>query len=247
LDLGGVKGLEDRLNTNSKVISLLIQSGISEDSAETKARVEAYGINQPILKTPKSFCQMVLDNFKDTTLQILSAAAIVSLIMGIYTQGWKLGWLEGLSIIIAVLIIVSVTTINNYFKEQQFLKLNAMAKQKNVNVYRNGVLANISVYELMVGDLVEVETGEILSVDGLIIRGTEVMADESAITGESIEIRKKPFTEKEHNNPFLVSGSKVVDGNCTIFVMAVGSNSQDGKLKAKIQQDQEETPLQHKL
>jgi P-type E1-E2 ATPase len=99
----------------------------------------------------------------------------------------------------------------------------------------------------MVGDLVEVETGEILSVDGLIIRGTEVMADESAITGESIEIRKKPFTEKEHNNPFLVSGSKVVDGNCTIFVLAVGNNSQDGKLKSKIQQDQGETPLQHKL
>lgn len=54
----------------------------------------------------------------------------------------------------------------------------------------------MSVYELMVGDLVEVETGEIMSVDGLIVRGTEVMADESAITGESIEIRKKPFTEK---------------------------------------------------
>jgi magnesium-transporting ATPase (P-type) len=45
----------------------------------------------------------------------------------------------------------------------------------------------------------------------------------------------------------LVSGSKVVDGNCTIFVLAVGSNSQDGKLKAKIQQDTEDTPLQHKL
>ena len=122
-----------------------------------------------------------------------------------------------------------------------------MSKEKNVDVYRNGTLAHISVYELMVGDLVEVETGEILSVDGLIVRGTEVMSDESAITGESLEIRKKPFTEKESNNPFLVSGSKVVDGNCTIFVMAVGSNSQDGKLKAKIQQETEDTPLQHKL
>lgn len=59
---------------------------------------------------------MVVDNFKDTTLQILSAAAFVSLALGIYTQGWKLGWLEGLSIFIAVLIIVSVTTVNNYFK-----------------------------------------------------------------------------------------------------------------------------------
>lgn len=58
-----------------------------------------------------------------------------------------------------------------------------MSKEKNVNVYRNATLVNMSVYELMVGDLVEVETGEILSVDGIIVRGTEVMSDESAITG----------------------------------------------------------------
>ena len=190
---------------------------------------------------------MVVDNFKDTTLQILSAAALVSLVLGIYTQGWRLGWLEGISIIIAVTIIVTVTTLNNYYKEQQFLKLNAMAKQKNVNVYRGGKMVNMSVYELMVGDLVEVETGEIMSVDGVIIRGTEMMVDESSITGESLDIKKKPFTEKEVNNPFLVSGSKVVDGNGQLLVLAVGSNSQDGKLKMKIQQEQGMTPLQYKL
>ena len=78
---------------------------------------------------------------------------------------------------IAVLIIVLVTTTNNYYKEQQFMKLNAMAKQKNVNVFRGGHMVNISVYELMVGDLVDVETGEILSVDGIIIRGTEMLVD----------------------------------------------------------------------
>jgi Ca2+ transporting ATPase len=78
---------------------------------------------------------------------------------------------------------VTVTSGNNYIKEQQFQKLNAMATAKNVNVYRGGDLVNISVYELMVGDIVEIETGEILSVDGILIDGNNISIDESSLTG----------------------------------------------------------------
>ena len=84
---------------------------------------------------------------------------------------------------LAVVIIVTVTSGNNYIKEQQFQKLNAMATAKNVNVYRGGDLVNISVYELMVGDIVEIETGEILSVDGILIDGNNISIDESSLTG----------------------------------------------------------------
>lgn len=55
---------------------------------------------------------------------------------------------------IAVIIIVTVTSGNNYIKEKQFQKLNAIANQKNVNVYRSGELINMSVYDLLVGDIV---------------------------------------------------------------------------------------------
>ncbi len=58
-----------------------------------------------------------------------------------------------------------------------------MATAKNVNVYRGGDLVNISVYELMVGDIVEIETGEILSVDGILIDGNNISIDESSLTG----------------------------------------------------------------
>ena len=92
-------------------------------------------------------------------LRILCAAAIVSLILGIATEGIAKGWIEGVSILLAVIIIVSVTSINNYMKEQQFRKLNAIASEKFVNCHRNGQVVNISAYELTVGDVVEVETG----------------------------------------------------------------------------------------
>ena len=71
-------------------------------------------------------------------LRILCIAAVVSLILGIATEGLEKGWMEGTSILVAVVIIVTVTSANNWVKEQQFKKLNAIANRKNVNVYRKG-------------------------------------------------------------------------------------------------------------
>jgi len=86
-------------------------------------------------------------------LRILCYSAVVSLVLGIATEGLKEGWLEGASILLAVIIIVTVTSGNNYIKEKQFQKLNAMATAKNINAYRGGDLVNMSVYDLLVGDV----------------------------------------------------------------------------------------------
>ena len=103
--------------------------------------------------------ELVLENFEDDMLKILCVSAVVSLVLGIATEGLKEGWLEGASILIAVIIIVTVTSTNNYIKEKQFQKLNAIATAKNINAYRGGELVNMSVYDLLVGDIVEIETG----------------------------------------------------------------------------------------
>lgn len=118
-----------------------------------------------------------MENFEDDMLKILCVSAVVSLVLGIATEGIKEGWLEGASILMAVIIIVTVTSANNYIKEKQFQKLNAIASAKSVNVYRGGELMNISVYDLVVGDIVELETGEILSVDGILIQGNNISVD----------------------------------------------------------------------
>ena len=71
-------------------------------------------------------------------LRILCVASVVSLILGIATEGIEKGWMEGASILIAVVIIVTVTSGNNYITEQQFKKLNEVASRKNVNVLKKG-------------------------------------------------------------------------------------------------------------
>lgn len=110
-------------------------------------------------------------------LRVLCAAAVVSLILGIATEGIEHGWMEGSSILLAVIIIVSVTSGNNYMKEKQFRKLNEIASKKFVNILRNKDWVNVSVNDVLVGDIQYVETGEIISVDGILIESNNVVAD----------------------------------------------------------------------
>jgi Ca2+ transporting ATPase len=190
---------------------------------------------------------MVMENFEDKTIQILCFAAIASLVLGIATHGLAEGWLEGVSIILAVLIITVVTSGNNYMKEKQFRKLNEVASRKNVNVVRAGNVVNTSVFELMVGDIVQIETGEIISVDGLVVKANRLSLDESAMTGETNALKKEPFEFNSNRNCFLTSGTKVVEGTGQMMVLAVGKNTVENQLKAKLQQDDDLTPLQEKL
>lgn len=81
------------------------------------------------------------------------------------------------------MIITVVASGNNYMKEQQFRKLNEVANRKNINVLRNGKTVNMSVYELLVGDICLIETGEILSVDGVIIESNDLEVNQSSLTG----------------------------------------------------------------
>lgn len=176
---GGYQGLEKALRTN-------FQRGIVNDQKDHDKRIEDWGDNQPIIKPPPTIFDLIMENFEDEMLKILCISAVVSLVLGIATEGLAEGWLEGASILLAVIIIVTVTSVNNYLKEKQFQKLNALATAKNINVFRGGELLNISVYDLLVGDVVEIETGEILSVDGILIEGHDISIDESSITGETV-------------------------------------------------------------
>ncbi len=75
------------------------------------------------------------------------------------------------------MIIVSVTSINNYLKEKQFRKLNEIATRKFCHAFRNGKLEYIDVTTLQCGDICEIETGEIMSVDGVLLKGNNISAD----------------------------------------------------------------------
>lgn len=136
--MGRIGVLRELTHLQTQGISAFIQSGISRNPDDHKRRIIQFGDNKPILKKSKTIWELIIENFEDEMLRILCGAALVSLVLGIATEGLREGWLEGTSILMAVVIIVSVTSFNNYMKEQQFQKLNKIAEQKNVNVLRGG-------------------------------------------------------------------------------------------------------------
>lgn len=76
----------------------------------------------------------------------------------------------------------------------------------------------------------QIETGEIFPADGLLIRGNNIVTDESAITGETDPVKKFPLSKASNTvRPFLISGSKVIEGSGEMLILAVGENSSVGK------------------
>jgi Ca2+-transporting ATPase len=79
------------------------------------------------------------------------------------------GWIEGAAIITAVLVVATVTAGNDYSKEQQFRKLNAVKEDRQVRVVRAGVQSQVSVYDIQVGDIIMLEVGDKICADGLVV------------------------------------------------------------------------------
>ena len=118
----------------------------------------------------------------------------------------------------------------------------------------------MNVHEVLVGDILQLEPGEIIPCDGIFLKGHNVKCDESGATGESDMIRKitydecvrdldhhRPGTKMPNRDCFLLSGSRVLEGVGEYVVVAVGPNSFNGKLMLSLRSDGEATPLQGKL
>lgn len=194
----------------------------------------------------QTWFEMFLESFEDATLIVLIVAAVVSLIVGIYEDPAN-GWIEGGAILLAVLLVAVVTATNNFNKEAQFRKLNAVKDDTNVTVIRNSESIDINVKKLVVGDIVLLNAGDKIPADGVLVGGNDVVCNESALTGESDNKKKDMKPVADGGDVFLLSGAIVTAGYCHMLVTAVGENSRWGKTKAKLAVESEDTPLQEKL
>ena len=191
-----------------------------------------------------SFFSFVKECFEDLCLKILLFSAIISLIVGT-VQNPESGWMEGVTIIATVLIIVVVSSVNNYLKEKKFQKLNEESQERYVHVIRQKNDELISVFDLVVGDIIKINDGDLISVDAVLVWSMSLAADESTVTGES-DVVKKGIRSNE--SPFLISGSKITEGTALAMVLAVGKNSFLGKNMERILNvEKTETPLELKL
>lgn len=229
-------------------------------------RIRIFKDNRLPARKPISIWKLFWNAFNDRILIILTIAAVISLALGVYEavgqtpeagQGPSLDWVEGLAIEVAVVIVVLVTGLNDYRREKQFVALNEKKDDRQVKAIRSGKSVLISVFDVMVGDVLHLESGDSVPADGILISGHGIRCDESSATGESDAMKKntgqEAWTRIEEGtatsklDPFIISGSKVLEGIGTYLVTSVGVNSSFGKVMMSLQTDNEDTPLQVKL
>ncbi|KAI8544814.1 hypothetical protein RHMOL_Rhmol08G0324200 [Rhododendron molle] len=234
-EYGGAKGVADLLKTN-------LDTGITGDDSELANRRNAFGSNTYPVKKGRTFLRFLWEAWQDLTLIILMIAAIASLALGIKTEGLEEGWYDGGSIAFAVLLVIVVTATSDYRQSLQFQNLNEEKRNIHLEVVRGGRREKISIYDIVVGDVIPLKIGDQVPADGILISGHSLAIDESSMTGESKIVRK------DQKGPFLMSGCKVADGSATMLVTGVGINTEWGLLMASISEDNgEETPLQVRL
>ena len=266
-ELGGIVGVVDRLRTDpkrglqtSEVDAVPDAKGVVHNLQFGHRRAQ-FGDNRLPVAKSTPFMMLVWEALQDRTLIILIVAAFVSIAIGIYDEvhnqqlaaeaaangdpppDSELGhWIEGVAILVAVIIVTLVNSVNDYQKEKQFRKLNSKKEDREVNVVRDGEQCQISVFDLVVGDVCAVSYGDILPADGLLLEGRSVRCDESGMTGESDAIKKDVAEDA-----FLLSGTKVLEGQGYMVVIGVGVNSLNGKTMMAMRTEAEDTPLQVKL
>ena len=233
---------------------------ISEDAYYDRKRI--FKDNYLPEKKSKSIFALAWLAFNDKVIILLAVAAVVSLSLGIYQSVKKVGgetiqWVEGVAIIVAIVLVVTVGAANDWQKERQFVKLNKKKEDRDVKVIRSGKSREISVHDILVGDVMHLEPGDMVPVDGIFISGHNLKCDESSATGESDLLRKYPgdmvYSAMEahksvsNKDPFIISGAKVTEGIGTFLVTAVGVNSSYGKTMMSLREDAQTTPLQSKL
>jgi calcium-translocating P-type ATPase len=213
------------------------------DQDQVKPRELKFGRNEIPMEPQKSLFTLMLQALDDQTLLFLCFAAVISLGIGIFVEKDPMGWLEGTAILTAVLVVVLVGSINDYQKESQFRALNAKKDDMNVTVIRNGADKVISCHDVVVGDIMKLSTGDIITADAYAIGANDLQISEKALTGETDLMKKGEYVfdqDKVKQIPILYAGTMVQDGQGKVLVLAVGTGSYQGKMQQKIKDADEE-------
>ena len=220
----------------------------SEEAAQSLQR---YG-NNALSKPPQqTFFDKLLDNFQDPIIRILIVALLINVVF-VY-MGYA-DWIETVGIFVAIILATFVSTLSEYSNENAFQKLQEEASRITCKVWRDGKPVELRIDDIVVGDAVQLESGDKVPVDGLLLEGS-LKLDQAALNGESEEAKKKPAspdfswgTETDFLNPYcLYRGSVVVEGQGLMRAEKVGDASVYGQLVQELKEVERDSPLKLKL
>ena len=216
------------------------KNGLSKEQLD-KA-IETYGYNELTEKKKKSVLVIFLEQFKDLLVAILIIAAIISMVSGNT---------ESTIVILAVIIMNAILgTVQNVKAEKSLKSLQALSSP-TAKVIRDGLKVEIPSREVVPGDILLLEAGDLVVADGRILENFSLKVNESALTGESEAVEKihDPILKDEvalgDQKNMVFSSSLVTYGRGTVLVTSTGMNTELGKIATLMEQTKEKkTPLQ---
>ncbi|MDH4126233.1 MAG: cation-transporting P-type ATPase [Gammaproteobacteria bacterium] len=225
-----------------EALQVKVETGLPE--SEIRARQLRYGPNELCSTARRHSWSILADQLKSVIVLLLVAASAVSLLFGDTAEG------------IAILAVVIINSAIGFATERHAIRsMEALRKLGRVEtvVRREGRVAHLPAEQLVPGDIVLLEGGDIVTADLRIIEGSGFQADESTLTGESIPVAKQPdplssaIPLVERSNMFF-KGSAVTRGTGTAVVVATGLDTELGKISRLVTATKSQiTPLEHRL
>ncbi len=216
--------------------------GLTDDKVDLKRK--EYGENALAEKEQKSILQVFMEQFKDLLVIILIIAAIISALSGN---------VESTIVILFVIVLNGILGTVQYVKAQKSLASLKELSAPKAKVIRNGIKKEIPSKDIVPGDLLVLEAGDMVVADGRIIDCFSLQVNESSLTGESANVEKKAGVIEAQaalgdRYNMVYSGSLVTYGRATVLVCATGMNTEIGKIASLMNETQDrKTPLQVSL
>ncbi len=220
--------------------------GLSPDEVESSRRKNGRNVISPAKR--KGFMRKFLENLGDPVVKILIGALIINIIF----MFKRANWVETAGIAVSILLATFISTLSEHGSQSAFERLCRESGQTFCRVIRSGEVIEIDVADAVVGDLLAVGAGEQIAADGILISG-EVRTDQSSMTGESREIKKRAriASDKDDFTPFspyyCLRGCTVISGSGVMRVTRVGNSTMLGGISREIQADTRSSPLKIRL
>jgi len=214
-------------------------------ASEAGKRLNQWGPNELVEKKKKTPFMMFLEQFKDFMILILIAAAVISGLIGEV--------LDTVAIVVIIVLNAVIGFVQEYRAEKAIATLKKMAAPFAV-VIRDGASTTVPAAELVPGDIVVVEAGNVIPADMRFIESAHLKVEEAALTGESVPVEKHTAALPDASAPLgdrrnmAYKGTVAVYGRGTAVVVTTGMETELGKIATMLQEEQEvKTPLQKRL
>lgn len=222
---------------------------------ESKAK---YGTNALSVKMPATFWEMWKESFEDIWIRVLCGACLLQLVIYglsfVWPQYFHQDIIEMVGVVLAIFLSTYVGTKQNYANEMQFNTLQAEASKIEVKVYRDGDIHMLPIDNIVTGDVVLVQAGEQIPVDGILVKG-KCKVSQAALNGESRDEDKvTPDTDisrekiEDFDNPnWVFRGSTVTSGEVLIEAVVIGDNTVLGGISQALGENGKPSPTAEKM